>query len=182
MRSEDDDFVHLAHMVDEENEAGYFIAFNKNRIGELFTSTEGLLHIQATSDNNKRFKDNFNNKPQAEAYIGNFIETYQFSEDEHKNRFNKAQEEAIIILRNKMIEYGYPLEAIENVFNCITYSQNAYYNKQNMKLVRQVARLARNNKHIGDELIQEFIDFAVQYKPEEKSEKAPLSEIIQIFT
>jgi hypothetical protein len=62
------------------------------------------------------------------------------------------------------------------------YSQNAYSNKQNMKLVRLVARLARNNKHIGDAVIQDFLDIAIQYKPEEKTEKAPLSEIIQIFT
>ena len=81
-----------------------------------------------------------------------------------------------------MIEYGYPVETIEKVYNCIMYSQNAYYNKQNMKLVRQVARLSRTNKHVGDELIQEFIDLAIQYRPEEKAEKAPLSEIIQIFT
>ena len=182
MRAEDDEFVHLAHMLDENNEAGYFVAFDKNQTGELITATEGLLHIKATSDQNQRFKDNFIRKPFTESYITNFIKTYQFTEDEHKNRFNRNQEEAIIMLRNKMIEYGYPVETIEKVYNCITYSQNAYYNKQNMKLVRQVARLARNNKHIGDEVIQEFIDLAVQYRPEEKTEKAPLSEIIQIFT
>ncbi|MBL7137342.1 MAG: hypothetical protein ISS17_01030 [Bacteroidales bacterium] len=182
MRNEDDDFVHLAHMVDEKNEAGYFVAFDKNRTGELITATEGLLHIKATSDQNQQFKDTFKNKPQTESYINNFIKTYQFTEEDHKNRFNKSQEEAIILLRNKMIEYGYPVDIIENVYNCIMYSQNAYFNKQNMKLVRLVARLARNNKHIGDEVIQNFIDLAIQYRPEEKSEKAPLSEIIQIFT
>jgi ERCC4-related helicase len=182
MRADDDDFVHMAHMVDEKNEAGYFVTFDKNKTGELITPTEGLLHIKATSDQNQRFKDTFSNKPQTESYITNFIKTYQFTEDEHKNRFNKSQEEAIILIRNKMIEYGYPVEIIEKVYNCIMYSQNAYYNKQNMKLVRLVARLTRNNKYFGDDVIQEFIDLAVQYKPEEKTEKAPLSEIIQIFT
>ena len=182
MRADEDDFVHMAHMVDEKNEAGYFVTFDKDQTGELITPTEGLLHIKATSDQNQRFKDTFSNKPPTESYITNFIKTYQFTEDEHKNRFNRSQEEAIILLRNKMIEYGYPVETIEKVYNCIMYSQNAYYNKQNMKLVRLVARLTRNNKYFGDEVIQEFIDLAVQYKPEEKTEKAPLSEIIQIFT
>ena len=136
MRADEDDFVHMAHMVDEKNEAGYFVTFDKDQTGELITPTEGLLHIKATSDQNQRFKDTFSNKPPTESYITNFIKTYQFTEDEHKNRFNTSQEEAIILLRNKMIEYGYPVETIEKVYNCIMYSQNAYYNKQNMKLVR----------------------------------------------
>lgn len=182
MRNEDDDFLHLAHMVDEKNEAGYFVAFDKNQTGELMTATEGLLHIKATSDQNQRFKDNFSIKSLTESYINNFIKTYQFTEDDHKNRFNKSQEEAIILLRNKMIEYGYPVDTIENVYNCIMYSQNAYFNKQNKKLVGKVDKLVKNNKHIGDEIIQFFIDITILYKPEEKSEKAPLSEIIQIFT
>ena len=69
MRADDYDFVHLAHMVDEKNEAGYFVTFNKNQTGELITSTEGLLHIKATSDQNKRFRDTFSNKAQTESYI-----------------------------------------------------------------------------------------------------------------
>jgi hypothetical protein len=39
----------------------------------------------------------------------------------------------------------------------------------------------RRGEHIGDDVIIQFISLAIQYKPEEKTEKAPLNEIIQIF-
>lgn len=80
-----------------------------------------------------------------------------------------------------MQEYGYPVQEIEKVYNCIIYSQNAYINKQSMKMVRNINRMVRQHKHIGDEVIKEFISLAHQYRPEEKTEKAPLSEIIQLF-
>jgi superfamily II DNA or RNA helicase len=181
MRKEEEDFVHLAHLMDNKNEAGYFVAFSKDKIGELLTTSEGLLYIKATSDQNERFKDRFKNKPESEEYILNFIQQYQFAEDDHINRYNEPQTAAIGFLVNKMQEYGYAVTEIEKVYNCIIYSQNAYINKQNMKLVRQINRLVRQNKHIGDELIKLFISMANQYKPDEKTEKAPLEEIIQIF-
>lgn len=53
--------------------------------------------------------------------------------------------------------------------------------KENLKLVRLVNRLNRRGEHVSDEIIKQFISLANQYKPEEKTEKAPLSEIIQIF-
>jgi hypothetical protein len=81
-----------------------------------------------------------------------------------------------------MIEYGYPFALIDKVEHCIQHSQNAYINKENMKLVRLINRMNRRHEHINDNIIQQFISLANQYKPEEKTEKAPLSEIIQIFT
>jgi len=181
MKKEEEEIVQLAHLTDDKNEAGYFVAFNKYKTGELLASTEGLLYIKATSEQNERFKDHFKNKAETEADIVNFITTYQFSEDDHKNNYNKPQQEAIALLRNKMIEYGYPVNDIERVYNCVLYSQNAYINKQSMKLVRLVARLNRQQKHIGDEIIKEFISLTHQYKPDEKTDKAPLNELVQIF-
>jgi len=67
------------------------------------------------------------------------------------------------------------------VSNSILHSQNAYINKENLKLVRLVNRMNRRREHVSDEIIKQFISLANQYKPEEKTEKAPLSEIIQIF-
>lgn len=185
MRKEDEDFIHLAHLAageDETFEPGYFVAFNKDKIGELLTTTEGLLSIKATSDNNQRFKDKFKNKPQTEAYILYFIQQYQFSEEEHQIRYNQPQQTAIALLINKMMEYGYAIAEIDKVSNSVLHSQNAYINKENLKLVRLVNRKNRRGEHIGDEIIKEFISLANQYRPEEKTEKAPLSEIIQIFS
>ncbi len=184
MRKKEDDFMHLAHLAAGEDstfEAGYFVAFSRDKVGELFTPTEGLLSIKATSEQNDRFADKFKGKPEAEAYILDFIERYQFSEEEHQVRYNQPQQAAIASVINKMMEYGYPVSEIDKVSNSVLHSQNAYINKENLKLVRLISRLIRRDEHIGDEIIKQFISLANQYKPEEKTEKAPLSEIIQIF-
>jgi hypothetical protein len=39
----------------------------------------------------------------------------------------------------------------------------------------------RRGEHVGDNIIQKFISMANQHKREEKTDKAPLSEILQIF-
>ena len=184
MRKEEDDFVHLAHLAAGEDatfEAGYFVAFSKDKIGELLTTTEGLLSIKATSEQNERFTDKFKNKPNTEAYILDFIQRYQFSEEEHQVRYNQPQQAAIAFVINKMMEYGYAFSEIDKVSNSVLHSQNAYINKENMKLVRLVNRMNRRQEHIGDDIIKQFISLANQYKPEEKTERAPLSEILQIF-
>jgi superfamily II DNA or RNA helicase len=184
MRKEEDDFIHLAHLAAGEDvtfDAGYFVAFSKDKTGELFTTAEGLLSIKATSEQNERFTDIFKNKPETEAYILDFIQHYQFSEEEHQVRYNQPQQAAIAFLINKMMEYGYAFSEIEKVSNSVLHSQNAYINKENLKLVRLINRLNRRQEHIGDEIIKQFISLANQYKPEEKTEKAPLNEILQIF-
>ncbi|HEY5123917.1 MAG TPA: helicase-related protein [Ignavibacteria bacterium] len=181
MKKEDEDYKYLSHIIDDNNEAGYFVVFNGDFAGDLLTATEGLLYIKATSEQNQRFIDSFKNKPVIESNINQFIKQYQFAEDEHSNRYNQPQTIAINRLVAVMQEYGYIVEDIEKVYNCIIYSQNAYINKQNIKLVRMLNKLIRENKHIPDELIKEFLSLARQYKPEEKTDKAPLSELIQIF-
>ncbi|MCX6320561.1 MAG: helicase-related protein [Bacteroidia bacterium] len=186
MKKDEDDYIHLAHLSAGENEsfeAGYFLAFSKDRIGELFTTTEGLLSIKATSEQNERFADKFKNKPDSEAYILDFIlNKYQFWEEEHQIRYNEPQKTAILLLKNRMIEYGYNFDIIDKVENCINHSQNAYINRESLNLVRLVNRMNRRTEHIGSEIIEKFISLSNQYNPEEKSEKPPLDNIIQIFT
>jgi superfamily II DNA or RNA helicase len=181
MRDEDDGFVHLAHLMAENEEAGYFVAFRKGNIGELLTTTEGLLSIKATSDQNQRFQDTFKNKPKTEQEVRHFIEGHQFTEEEHVNSYSKPHEAAIAFIKNKMFEYQYPYEDIIKVEDCLLYSMNAYLNMESRKLVRLVNRMLRQNQHVGSEMIDRFIELSHQYKPDEKSEKAPLAEIIQIF-
>lgn len=180
MRKEDESYTHLVHIMDDRNEAGYFIAYRDNK-GEMMTTAEGLLSIQSSSSNNERFKDPFKNKPQKESDILNYIQSYQFREGDSANSYNRTQEAAIAHIRNAMFEFQYPYDAIVQVENCLLYSLNAYLNKESMKLVRLVNRLLRQNKHVGSEIIDQFIALARQYKPGDTTEKAPLSEIIQIF-
>ena len=187
MRHDDDDYKHLAHLGagDEdavaEFDAGYFVVFGNDRGGELITTTEGLLAIKATSEQNERFQDKFKHKPETEAFILDFILNYEFSNEEHQVRYNQPQQNAILLLKNKMIEYGYPFDDIENVENCIQHSQNAYLNKESMKMVRMINRMFRRGEPVTSAIIDQFVSLSRQYKPDEMTEKAPLSEIIQIF-
>ncbi|MDP2335737.1 MAG: helicase-related protein [Bacteroidota bacterium] len=184
MRKEEDDFIHLAHLAADEDDTydvDYFFAFDKNSNGELITTTEGLLHIKATSVQNERFADMFRKKPETESFILDFIQNYQFSNQEHQVKYDQPQKAAILQLKNKMIEYGFPFNDIESVENCIQHSQNSYINKEGMKLVRMVNRMFRRGEPITSEIIQKFISLSLQHKPEEITDKAPLSEIIQIF-
>ena len=181
LKRDSDEFIHLAHLIDDKDEAGYFVTFDNTQIGELLTSAEGLLCIKATSENNKRFIDKFTNKPETERFISNFIEQYQFAEDQHSNRYNEPQRSAINYLITKMQEYGYPVNEIEKIYNCLIYSQNAYINKLSMNAVRLVNRLIRQRKHVGDDVIKQFIGLAHDYRPDGQIEKAPLNEIVQLF-
>ncbi len=180
MKKEEDNYSHLAHIIDNQGEAGYFIAYKDNR-GELLTTAEGLLSVQSISTSNQRFKDVFRNKPKVEAEIQNYIHSYQFREDDAKNSYTKAQEAAIAYILNTMIEYQYPFNDIEQVEQCLLYSLNAYINKESMRLVKLVNRMLRQNKHVGSDMFDQFVAHAKQYKPGDSTDKPPLSEIIQIF-
>jgi superfamily II DNA or RNA helicase len=180
-RLEEEDWTHLAHLIDNDGEAGYFVAFDRKRRGELLSTTEGLLAIQADSDQNARFRDKFAQKPEIEESIKEFIDAYQFTEEDHQVRYNQPQMAAIAYVLNKMMEYGYPVREIELVNSSVLHSKNAYINRENLKLIRLVNRLNRRNQHVGDEVLKRLVSLAYQYKPDEKQEKAPLSEIIQIF-
>ena len=113
--------------------------------------------------------------------IRNFIDLYDISEDVHSIRYGKQQEEAIAALITRMIEYGESPEIIEMVTNSVLHSQNAYINRENLKLVKQVNSKIRKGEHFGQKEIEQFKQLARQNKPEEKTVKVPLSEIIQIF-
>lgn len=184
MRKEEDNYIHLAHVAsgqEGEQEAGYFLAFGTEQVGELISTTEGLLSIKATSDQNQRFRDQFKNKATAEAYINEFIRSFQFSEDEHNVRYNKQQENAIALLIATMIEYGYAEKDVEMVTNSVLHSKNAYINKENLKLVKEVNRKNRRGEIIRSETIDRFLALASQHRPDDPTGRLLLSEIIQIF-
>lgn len=180
MKKSDDDYTHLAHVSDQNDDAGYFIMFGSNHGAEMLSPSEGLLLIKATSDQNERFRDHFANKPQTEEKINNFITEYVMRE-ERRDPYTDAQRNVINLLLQKMQEYGEPVESIQEVYQLMWESENAYLNKQSLKLVRLANRNVRNNIPISSELISEFTKLAKQFKPGEKSEKVPLSDVLQIF-
>jgi hypothetical protein len=180
-KNELDDFSHLAHAIDEEDSAGYFISFKNGRSQEVMSAAEGLLHIQCGVDQNARFKDKFANKPETEKLINDFAVSQQLQEADYQASYTAGMNQAIGVIMMRMVEYQYPIEQIDQVNACLQENQNAYINKQLIKILRDAARRLRRNQHLGSELIDELIDLAAQHRPEEKTEPVPIKEVIQIF-
>ena len=180
-KKEEDDIKYLAHLADNAGEAGYFMRFDSEHSPEMLTATEGLLHIQSTSDQNQRFKDLFINKPQIEQLITDTIVGYQVADDDPTTGLSNKLNEALLFVVQKMKEYGLPEEDIERVFNCGRTSQNAYINKQYHNKLRLINRLQRRNRYVDSSIYNDLINLTRNWNPEEKTEKAPIEEIIQIF-
>jgi hypothetical protein len=181
MRKEEDEYTHLAHLMDDKDEAGYFIVFDKERMIEQLTTAEGLLAIKASSDQNERFKDNFKNKPQAEALIANSTIGFDIGDEDTGTELTARLNEALVYALQKMQEFGTPLEDVERVYKCGIESKNAYINKQYQKLLRLINRLQRRNKHVDSSIFGDLIVLARNWNPEEKTERPPIAEILQIF-
>jgi superfamily II DNA or RNA helicase len=182
MRKEEDEYTHLAHLMDDKDEAGYFISFEKDRMIEQLTTAEGLLAIKASSDQNERFKDNFKNKPQMEELITNSTIGFSVGDEDPSTELTVRLNEALTYALEKMQEYGTPLEDVERVYNCGIGSKNAYINKQYHKLLRLINRLQRRNQHVPSSLYDDLIILARNWNPEEKTERPPIAEILQIFS
>ena len=181
MRKEEDDFKHLAHLIDKDNEAGYFFTFDTQGIQEQLTTAEGLLSIKATSDQDERFKDKFANKPATEALVNHSLIGYSVGDADLSTNLSNRMNEALAYALEKMQEYGEPETDIQLVYNCGNTCQNAYINKQYHKLFRQINRLQRRNKHVPSELFKALVNIARNWNPEELTEKPPIEEIIQLF-
>lgn len=181
MRKEDEDFTYLAHLMDEHDEAGYFMSFDKHRIIELLTSAEGLLSIKASSDQNQRFKDSFKNKPQVEKLISDSTIGFNVGDEDPTTDLSVKLNEALSFALQKMQEYSAPVEDIERVYQCGISSKNAYINKQYHKLLRLINRLQRRNQHVPSSIFDELVFLARNWNPEEKTDRPPITEILQIF-
>ena len=178
---EEDDFYYLAHLCDNEGESGYFLTFNKDGIQEQLTTTEGLLYIQTTSENNRRFNDPFKNKPESEAMINHAVVGYAVEEGENDTQLSDKISHALNYVVQTMQEYLYPADKVEKVYDCGRFSRNAYINKQFHKQLRLVNRLMRNNKHVDSKFFDELVQLAESWNPDEKMDRPPIDETIQIF-
>lgn len=181
MRKEEEDYTYLAHLIDKENEAGYFISFDKDRMIEQLTTVEGLLAIKASSDQNERFKDAFKNKPKVEELICNSTIGFNAGDEDPASELSTKLSEALTFALQKMQEYGTPLDHIERVYLCGTTSKNAYINKQYHKLLRLINRLQRRNLHVPSDIYDKLVALSTNWNPEEKTQRTPIAEILQIF-
>jgi superfamily II DNA or RNA helicase len=181
MRKEEDDYTYLAHLMDDQDESGYFISFDKDRMIEQLTTAEGLLSIKASSKQNQRFKDSFKNKPQVEELISNSTIGFNVGDEDPSTNLSVKLSEALNFALEKMQEYGTSVQDIERVYQCGTSSKNAYINKQYHKLLRLINRLQRRNQHVTSNIYEDLISLARNWNPEEKTERPPIAEILQIF-
>ena len=181
MRKEEDDYTYLAHLMDDQDESGYFISFDKDRMIEQLTTAEGLLSIKANSEQNQRFKDSFKNKPQVEELISSSTIGFNVGDEDPSTDLSVKLSEALNFALEKMQEYGTSVQDIERVYQCGTSSKNAYINKQYHKLLRLINRLQRRNQHVTRDIYDELISLARNWNPEEKTERPPIAEILQIF-
>lgn len=178
---EEDEFKYLAHLCDKGGESGYFFTFNPEGILEQLTTAEGLLYIQTTSEHNQRFKDTFKNKPATEEMINRALVGYVMEEGESEIHQSDKINKALNYVMQKMQEYGYPVGKVEHVYNCGLSSKNAYINKQFQKQLRLINRLIRNDKHVDSKIYDELILLAESWNPDEKIDRPPIEEIVQIF-
>lgn len=175
-----DNFSHLVHIVDDNDEAGYFIAFKNNK-GEMLSTVEGLLYIQTLSENNKRYPDTFLNKPLIEEQVRAYIESYQFREGSAQNIYSNADKAVLNEVFKTMFAYQYPYEKIKKLEDFVSFSLNTYHNIAMTKLLRETRKMMKNKGYISSEMIEKFIELSSPFNYNEASEKSPLKEIIQIF-
>jgi len=175
-----DNFTHLLHILDGNDDAGYFIAF-KNNTGDMLSTAEGLLYIQAISTANERYRDTFMNKAQTEEAIRNYIDSYQFREGSGNNDYSNTYKATINDVFRTMFEYQYPYEKIKQLEDFLSFSLNTYHNIERDKLLREARKMKKNKDYISSEMIEKFIELSSSYKHSEGGEKSPIKEIIQIF-
>ncbi len=175
-------FDKLVHIIAENNVAGYFAGFKSEySSGELLNTSEGLLRIRATKEDNKRYKDIFQNKIEFEKTVSNFINEVYIAPEQHTNTYNKNQIFAMEILFQKMEEYGYPVELIEKTAKCINHTQNAFTKKQILDNLSKLSKRINKNIAIDNNLIDDFIKLSKDFI-EEITEPPQLKEFIYIFS
>lgn len=181
LKKDEEDLKLLAHLIDEKSEAGYFLRFDTENTPEMLTATEGLLHIKATSDQNARFKDTFRQKPEKEQMVWDIIVGYQVADEDPTTGLSNQLHLALQYAVATMAEYNFDADDIEKVYQCGLICQNAYINKQFHKLLRLINRLQRRHQHVSSAIFEEMVKHARIWNPADKTERAHIAEIIQIF-
>jgi len=176
-------FDHVVHILDDKESSGYFVGFrDESEAGERIATSEGLLLIRSIKENNERYVDRFQSKVEFENKVRLYIQESDIPAGNPVSQYNINQTQAINILLNRMIEYGYPVELVTKTRECIYHSQNAYVKKQIGEGLRKVRRRMNQNEPIDNNLIDLFTKLSIAFTKGEISEVAQLSEFIHIFS
>lgn len=182
-QNQDLSFDHVAHILDDKESSGYFVGFTDNsEAGERIATSEGLLLIRSTKENNERYLDTFKSKVEFENKVRLYIEESDIPSDNPITQYNVNQTQAISTLLNRMIDFGYPVDLVTKTRECIYHSQNAYVKKQIGEGLRKVRRHMNQNEPIDNNLIDVFTKLSGDFIKGEVSEVAQLSEFIHIFS
>lgn len=181
MRKENDRFDYLAHLMDFDGTAGYFFTFGPSGTNEMLSTTEGLLHIKATSADNERFRDGFLAKDQVVNHIHQSLRHFEVTDSGQTSQLSTRHSDALIYTIQRMTEYGYAPERIERVYRCGFESQNVHLNKKYAEILKKINKLIHEGKHVDSDNFDQLDQLAASWNPEEALKRAPLDEVIQIF-
>ena len=176
-------FDHVAHILDDKGSSGYFIGFkDDSETGERIATSEGMLLIRSTKENNKRYLDTFRSKVEFENKVRLYIQESDIPSDNPVTQYNINQTQAINTLLNRMIDFGYPVTLVTKTRECIYHSQNAFVKKQIGEALRKVRRHINQNEPIDNSMIEIFTRLSSDFIKGEVSEVAQLSEFLHIFS
>lgn len=176
-------FDHVAHILDDKDTSGYFVGFHDDsEKGERIATTEGLLLIRSTKENNERYFDTFRSKVEFENNVRLYIQESDITPLNQAANYNINQTQAINALLRRMGDFGYPVDLIEKTRECIYHSQNAYVRRQIGEGLRKIRRHINQNEPIDNNLIEIFTSLSADFTKGEISEVAQLSEFIHIFS
>ena len=181
MRKESDRFDYLAHLMDTEDSAGYFFTFGPEGTSEMLSTTEGLLHIKATSSDNERFRDGFLGKDQVVKHIHQSLRNFEVADSQHTSQLSNRHSDALMYAIQQMQLYGYAPDRIEKVYRCGFESQNVHLNKKYADILKKINKLIHEGKHVDSAFYDELDKLASTWNPEESIKRAPLDEVVQIF-
>lgn len=90
-------FDHVAHILDDKDTSGYFVGFlDASEAGERIATSEGLLLIRSTKENNERYLDTFRSKVEFENKVRLYIQESDIPSNNPITQYNVNQTQAII--------------------------------------------------------------------------------------
>lgn len=173
----------LTHIIDDANNSGFFIKFkNGSPQGEGIATTEGLLMLRASSDQNLRYKDYFVNKVEIHTIINDYIGAAIIKSDERPIVYNVNQTQAINAVLQRLLHFGYSMQIVEHCRESIYFNQNTYTKKLIADTLREVRRCLDANTPISTTIVDKLIKATKDFVKQTNNAPAQLKECIHVFS
>jgi superfamily II DNA or RNA helicase len=181
--SENTDANTVAHIVDDNDNAGFFIKFKDGSPqGEGIATTEGLLLLRTSPDHNQRFLDYFVNKIETHTTIDNYIQAAVIKSDERPIVYNTNHTLAINAVLQRMLHFQYSMQIVEHCRESIYFNQNTYTKKLIAETLREVRKCLDTNTPITATLVDKLIKASKDFTKQNNNIPAQLKECVQVFS